>query len=79
LILVDQVAVNWLADQHTASEAAGPDGSLGTAVMRVKRAESGQRRLLSAVRTLATLRALAPQGLGPRDSAKLFDDKRKLA
>jgi len=78
-ILVDQVAVNWLAAQHTASEAAGQSGSLGIAAMRLKRTESCQRRLLSAVRTLTTLRALAPQGLAPRDGVKLFDDKRKRA
>ena len=65
-LLVDQVAACYLAAQHGEILAASPAGaSLEQAAFRLKRAESGQRRLLQATRTLATLRALLPLRLRP--------------
>src|SRR5262249_16221311 len=63
-VLVDLVGVAWLGVRHAEIEAASPAGSsLDQAAFRLKRAESSQKRLLSATKMLATLRALMPQGL----------------
>jgi hypothetical protein len=79
-LLVDLVAASWLAVRHADIGAAGPAGdSLDQAAFRLKRAESAQRRHLAAVKTLATLRALVPQGLVPAQPFRLHDPDRELA
>ncbi len=72
-LLVDQVAVAWLGAQHAEIQAASPSsGSLDQASFKLKRAESCQKRLLSATKTLATIRTLLSKGLVPSNPLKLF-------
>jgi hypothetical protein len=79
-LLVGQVGVCWLAAQHGELQAAGPaGGSLQQAAFRLKRAESAQRRLQGAVKTLATLRALLPEGLVPANHLQLHEPVRQTA
>jgi hypothetical protein len=79
-LLVDVVAVAWLALQDAELGAARPaGGSLAQAAFRLKRAESCQRRFASAVKTLAGLRALAPQGLVPARPLQVFGPERRQA
>jgi hypothetical protein len=79
-LLVDQVAVCWLGAQYAELQAAGPaTGSLEQAAFKLRRAESGQKRLLNAAKTLATLRALLPEGLVPVNPVQLHEPPRKLA
>jgi hypothetical protein len=63
-LLVDRVIVSWLAAQHAElAEAIAPTADAGkVAVLRLKRAESANRRLLAATKTLAQVRRLA-QGI----------------
>jgi hypothetical protein len=73
-LLVDLVGVAWLGVQHAEIQAASPaGGSLDQAAFRLKRAESSQKRLLAATKTLATLRALVPAGLVPARPLRLHD------
>jgi hypothetical protein len=51
--------------------------SLEQAAFKLKRAESSYRRLLAATKTLATLRALVPQGLVPAQPFRLHDPDKK--
>jgi hypothetical protein len=79
-LLVDLVGVAWLGTQHAEIQAASPAGaSLDQAAFRLKRAESTQRRLLAATKTLATLRALVPAGLVPARPVRLHDPDKQLA
>jgi len=79
-LLTSQVTTTWLSVQHAEMEAAGPaGGSLNQAAFRLKRAESAQKRHLHAIKTLATLRALVPQGMAPIDSVRIFGEERKRA
>ncbi len=77
-LLVDLLGVAWLSTQHAEIQAASPAGSsLDQVAFKLKRAESSQQRLLSAVKTLATLRALVPQGLMPAHPLRLHDPNKK--
>ncbi len=77
-ILVDLIGVAWLGAQHAEIQAASPAGSsLDQAAFKLKRAESSQKRLLAATKTLATLRALVPQGLVPAQPLRLHDPNKK--
>ena len=78
-LLVDQVAVSWLAAHDGEIRAAVAGGAVAQAALRLRRAESGQRRLLNAVKTLSTLRALTARGLAPLDSVRLFKSEREPA
>lgn len=72
-LLVDTIAVAWLGSQHAEIQASAPTtGSLEQASWKLKRAESSQRRLLTATKTLATVRTLMSKGLAPANSLKLF-------
>jgi hypothetical protein len=72
-VLVEHLAACYLAVQHAEIQAASPPGgSLEQAGFRLKRAESSQKRLLQATKTLATLRALVPGGLLPSSQMKAF-------
>lgn len=63
ILLVDVIGVSWLAAQHGEIAASRQDGSVQQTASRLRRAESGQKRLLSAVKTLAVVRALLPRAL----------------
>jgi len=82
-LLVDSIGICYLAARHSEISAADSGNhSLGQAALCIKRCESGQRRLLSAIRSLALLRASAPEGLAPLDSLRLYKEqgeKRKQA
>jgi hypothetical protein len=78
-LLIDQISLTWLAAQHGEIQAASPaGGSLQQAAFRLRRAESAQRRHLTAIKTLATLRSLSPAGLVPTRSIRLHDPDQKL-
>jgi hypothetical protein len=77
-LLIDHLAACHLAAQHAEIQAAsGCGGSLEQANFRLRRAESAQKRLLHATKTLATLRALVPQGLVPASPLKVFAPEKK--
>jgi hypothetical protein len=78
-LLVDQVVVSWLAAHGGEIQAAVAGGTVAQAALRLRRAESGQRRLLKAVKTLSTLRTLVARGLAPLNSVRLFTPERELA
>jgi hypothetical protein len=79
-LLIDLIGVIWLATQHAGIEAASSGGtSLAQAAFKLKRAESSQKRLLNAAKTLATLRALVPAGLVPARPLRLHDPDQQLA
>jgi hypothetical protein len=79
-LLADQAALAWLAARHAEIEAAGPaGGSPQQAALRLRRAESAQKRLVGALRALATLRALTPHGRVPAGRPQLFDPRRERA
>jgi hypothetical protein len=71
-ILADQVALNVMANSHAAySEASATSTSSQQASFFCKRAESTQRRLLTALKMLALLRTYATAGLRPSESVGL--------
>jgi hypothetical protein len=78
-LLVDQVVVSWLAVNHAQMAAAQDGGSIEQAALRLRRADSAQRRYLGAMKLLTQLRALMPAGLAPLDAPKLHDPRRKRA
>ena len=79
-LLVDHIAVCHLAEHHAQMLAADVSGgTIPQAVLRLKRSESAQKRFLTAIRTLTTLRARAPAGLAPLDSIKIHTPNEKLA
>ena len=79
-LVVDLVAVNYLAEKQAEIAAAAPGNtSLDQAAFRLKRAESTQRRYLNSLKMLSHLRALMPQGLVPEDGPRLYDPDRKTA
>jgi len=56
-LLIEQVALSWLASRHAEIAAATPGtSSLGEAKVRLKRAESAQRRHLASLKTMTELR-----------------------
>jgi hypothetical protein len=65
-MVIDFVGVTWLAAHHGELAAAQTGGSVQQVASRLRRAESGQRRFLNSVKTLALVRALAPRTLPPR-------------
>lgn len=75
-MLADEIAVCFLARQHAevAATSAGK-GSLAQAAFRVRRADSAQRRYLASLKTLATLRALVPEGLAPLNSLRVYPEE----
>jgi hypothetical protein len=65
-LLIGVIGVTWLAAHHGEIAAAQTGGSVQQVASRLRRAESGQRRLLNSVKTLALVRALLPRGEPPR-------------
>lgn len=58
LLLAQQVVLTWMASRYAGIAAAKPGpSSLGEAKMRLKRAESAQRRHLASLKTLTEVRA----------------------
>lgn len=78
-LLVDQVALCWLANQQASIDAAQPSSGPVQATLQLKRTESAQRRLMLAVKTLTTLRALVPQGMAPLDRLKIHKPRMESA
>jgi hypothetical protein len=78
-LLVGQVVSCWLEMAHAQLKAAADGVPVAQASYNLKRAESAQRRYLAAMRTLATLRALLPEGLVPLNQVQLHEPDRKLA
>lgn len=77
-MLVDLVVNNWLAAQqaeHAQATQTGAGGSLMQASYRLKRAESAQRKFLSAMKMLTTLRAAVPEGLAPINCLRLYTEE----
>lgn len=60
-LLIDLIGVTWLAAFQGEATAAETGGSAQQATLRLRRAESAQRRFLRAIKTLTTLRALLRQ------------------
>lgn len=85
-LVVDLVAVNFLAERHAEiTAAASGNSTLEQAAFKLKRAESAQRRYLASLKMLTHLRALMPQGLAPDDQQgpdggiRLYDPERQSA
>jgi hypothetical protein len=74
-LVVDLVAVNFLAERQAEISSAADTPSLQEAAFRLKRAESTQRRYLASLKLLANLRALLPQGLEPEGTLRIFDPR----
>jgi hypothetical protein len=65
-LLVEELGCNWLELKYCELDAAKSDSaSLGVAMLRLRRAESVQKRYLATMKTLAMIRTLLPQGLTP--------------
>lgn len=72
-MLVDQIGICHMAYQHAEMAAASSIRcSISIGAFRQRRAESTQRRLIRAMKTLATLRALAPEGLAPLNGFRIY-------
>ena len=61
-MLIDLVGVSWLAVFEAEISAAQSGGSPQQVSIRLRRAESAQKRFLRAIKTLTTVRALLPPG-----------------
>ncbi len=74
-LLVDLVIACWLEAKYLESVSADPGrGSLEVAGFRLKHLESAQKRYLGALKTLTSLRALAPAGLTPGQALRLHKE-----
>jgi hypothetical protein len=72
-ILVDNIASSHLADQHANVLASADTSASATATaMRLKRAESCQKRLMQSIKTLALVRSSMSRGLVPLNAPRLF-------
>lgn len=79
-VLVHQVVLCYLAVRHAEIAATTPGkSSLNQAMFRTRRSEVAQRRLVSALKMLAQLRATVPAGLAPINSLQVFSGERKRA
>jgi hypothetical protein len=79
-LLIDHLAACYLAAEHAQIQAAAPPGgSLEQASFALRRAESSQKRLLNALKTLTVLRAVVPRGLLPADSLRVHPPARETA
>jgi hypothetical protein len=79
-LLVDQVVACWMEVNYLETVSAAPGrSSLDQSDFRLKRLESAQRRYLSALRTLTSVRTLALPGLAPTPAVKLHDPAKQRA
>lgn len=77
-LLVDDVAVSYLAARHSDILAADSGSQpVAVAALRIRRCESAQRRLHRAIGNLVLLRAKAPEGLAPPNSLRLFPGEKE--
>jgi hypothetical protein len=76
-LLADHAALALLAQRHAEIQAASSRENPSHAAFDLKRVESTQRRLLTAVKTLTQLRAMMPQGLTSRPTLKIFQPLRE--
>ena len=73
-LLAGQVVSCWLEMGHAKLKTAESEGNtVSQATFNLKRAESAQRRYLAGIKTLATLRALVPEGLVPTRDLRVFE------
>jgi len=79
-LLVEQIAVTWLACKHAEQKAAcAATGSPAQDAFKLKRAESAQKRFNNAIKTLALLRSVKRAGLVPANQMRLHEPGKKLA
>jgi hypothetical protein len=80
-LVVGQVVSCFMEMAHAQLKAAEPDGaSPSQLAFNLRRLESAQRRYFAAIKLLATLRALVPEGLVPvNNSMKVYPAKQMLA
>jgi hypothetical protein len=74
-MLVEQVVATWLEVQLCQCNLADQTGtgSIPQATYRLRRGEVAQRKFLAAMKTLATLRAVVPEGLAPLNGVRVHD------
>jgi hypothetical protein len=73
-LLVDQVVSGWLETRYAEAQAVRPASSgVDQGARRLRHEESAKRRLLAAVKTLTTLRALLPTGASQPSAPRLYD------
>jgi hypothetical protein len=70
-LLIDNIAACHLAEEH-ANVQVTVDAPSATAAFRLKRTESAQKRLMSAIKTLALVRTSMSRGLVPLNAPRLF-------
>jgi hypothetical protein len=81
-LLVDLVVNNWLGVQqaeYAQATQTGGGGSIMQANHRLRRSEAAQKKFLSAMRMLTTLRAVVPEGLAPINCLRLCGEERESA
>jgi hypothetical protein len=79
-LLVDQVIACWMEVSYLETVAADPGrSSLDQADIRLKRLESAQRRYLSALKALTSVRTLALPGLAPPPAVRLHSPEERRA
>src|SRR5262245_10272476 len=75
-VLVDLVVNSWLelqqASYSQARHTGMASGSIQQANYRLRRSEAAQRKYLAALKSLATLRVLLPEGLAPLNGLRLY-------
>jgi len=78
-MLVELVVQAHLALHQANQVAANPSASAAVSALRAKRVEGEQRRVLQAIRMLATLRQLLPRELPAAKPVKIFSPERRSA
>jgi hypothetical protein len=79
-LLVNQAVACYLAVRHADTCLAAPGScSPAQAALRLRRAESAQRRYLATLKTLARLRATVPQGMAPLKPLRLHTGEQQQA
>lgn len=79
-LLIAQITSTWLEVAYAQMAAAQRGGSIMQATARVRRSEVAQRKHLAAVKALAQVRTLLPQGLMPVGSTlRLHEGDRETA
>lgn len=75
-MLVDLAVNNWLEVQYSQYVlAAAAGGSIMQANHRLRKGESAQKKFLGALKALATLRAVLPEGLAPSNSLRVYREE----
>jgi hypothetical protein len=78
-LMVDLVVNTWLETQQASFSHARLAGQASSPIQqanyRLRRSEVAQKKLLAALKSLATLRALLPEGLAPLNGLRLLQEK----